>query len=143
MISLILYVIQRRKVLNNHQSKGLEDADNKESLSNLIVDSIQDIKGKRIVKLDLRHLDDRPADFFIVCEGESSVQVRAIANNISRRAKTELSFRASHVEGMDNCTWVLVDFFDVIAHVFHPEAREFYQIEELWNDAHTTEYEDI
>ena len=129
--------------MNNHQSNSAQAQEEKEILSDLIVDAIQDIKGKKIVKLDLRHLDDRPADYFIVCEGDSSVQVKAIANNISRRARNELSMRPTHVEGLTNAKWILVDFFDVIAHVFHPETREYYQVEELWNDAHTTEYEDI
>lgn len=125
------------------QSRASEVQDPQQDLSDLIVDSIQDIKGKNIVKMDLRHLDDRPADYFIVCEGDSSVQVKAIADNISKRAKQELAMYPSNVEGASGAKWILVDFFDVVAHVFHPEAREYYQVEELWNDAHTTEYEDL
>ncbi|MDX1685548.1 MAG: ribosome silencing factor [Saprospiraceae bacterium] len=129
--------------MSKTQSSVSSVVEDQENLNDLIVDSIQDIKGKNIVKLDLRHLEDRPADYFIVCEGESSIQVKAIAENISQRAKEELSVRPSHVEGKQGARWILVDFFDVVAHIFHPEAREYYQVEELWNDAHTTEYNDL
>lgn len=129
--------------MSNSQKSVSTGVGDQESLSDLIVDSIQDIKGKKIVKLDLRHLDDRPADYFIVCEGDSSVQIRAIAENISKRAKEELSMPPNHIEGKTGSNWILVDFFDVVAHVFHPEARAYYQVEDLWNDAHSTEYEDL
>lgn len=114
-----------------------------EQLNDLIVDSIQDIKGKKILKLDMRHLDDAPTDFFIICEGESTVQVKAIANNINFRLKKEADTLPAHLEGADSSHWVLVDYFNVVVHVFYPETREFYQLEELWSDAKVTEYEDI
>ena len=113
------------------------------SLNDLIVDSMQDIKASKLVKLDLRKLDDRPTDYFIICQAESSVQVKAIAQNIDSRVKTEMSMSPGHFEGKDGATWVLVDFFDTVAHVFDPETRDFYQLEELWGDAHVTEYEDL
>lgn len=121
-------------------SKLQNDADR---LNELIVDSMQDIKASKIVKLDLTELDDRPADFFIICEAESSVQVKSIAGNIYRRVKDELDTTPGHFEGKDGATWVLVDFFTTVAHVFHPDARAFYQIEELWGDARITEYADL
>ncbi len=113
------------------------------ALNDLIIDSIRDIKGKNIVKLDLRKLGEAPADFFIICEGDSTTQVSAIANNIEKRCKHEMGIMASHVEGKRESTWVLVDFFNVLVHVFHPESRTFYDIEELWSDGEVTEYQDI
>lgn len=114
-----------------------------ESMTDLIIDCIQDIKGKNILKMDLRQIDEAPSDFFIVCEGESSTQVNAIAGNIERRIKDEMGLRPAHTEGRTNSKWVLVDYFDVVVHVFHPETREFYEIEDLWRDAKITEYKDI
>jgi len=114
-----------------------------EELNDLIIDSIQDIKGKNIVKLDLRHLHDAPTDFFIVCEGESTVQVKSIATNVSARLKKEANNPPNHIEGTDSSQWVLVDFFNTVVHVFYPEAREFYQLEQLWSDAKITKYEDL
>ncbi len=116
---------------------------NTEALTELIVDCIQDIKGQNIVRMDLRELDEAPSDFFIVCEGESTTQISAIANNIERRLKQEHGLRASHVEGKSMSTWVLVDYFDVVVHVFYPETRRFYELEDLWSDAKTTEYQNI
>lgn len=112
-------------------------------ITDLIIDSIQDIKGKNIVKLDLRKLGEAPADFFIICEGESSTQVNAISGNIEKRLKYEQGLYPSHAEGRAVSNWVLLDYFHVIVHVFHPDARKFYEIEELWSDGETTEYQDI
>lgn len=112
-------------------------------ITELIVDCIQDIKGKNILRLDLRELDDAPTDFFIICEGESSTQVGAIADNIVKRLKDEARMRPSHVEGKQSSSWVLVDYFDIIVHVFYPETRRFYEIEDLWSDAKLTEYQNI
>lgn len=114
-----------------------------EALNDLIIDAIQDVKGKNIVKLDLRQLKERPTDFFIVCQGESIVQVRAIADKVRSRVKEEAGRRPNHLEGGTNSIWVLVDYFDTVVHIFHPEAREFYALENLWSDAQVTEYSDV
>jgi ribosome-associated protein len=108
----------------------------------LIIDSITDIKGKNIVQLDLRHLPDAPASFFIICEGESSTQIKAIAGNVERRAKQEAGQKA-HSEGQIGARWVLVDFFDVIVHIFDKDTRRYYELEDLWSDAKSTEYKNI
>lgn len=114
-----------------------------ETLTELIIDSIQDIKGQNILKLDLRELDDAPTDFFIICEGESSTQINSIADNVVKRLKEEADTRPAHIEGKQFSNWVLVDYFDVIVHVFYPETRRFYEIEDLWSDAKSTEYQNI
>mgnify|MGYP001804242223 CR=1 FL=1 len=82
-----------------------------EALNDLIVDSIQDIKGQNILKLDLRQLDDAPTDYFIICEGESSVQVRSIAENIQKRLKLEEGVLSSNSEGMQSAHWICLDYF--------------------------------
>jgi len=114
-----------------------------EALADLIIDSIQDIKGKRIVKMDLRQLDHAPTDYFIICEGESNTQVRAISQNIDKRIKEEFGIKPNHVEGLSDSKWILVDYFDLIVHVFYPETRAFYDIENLWSDADTHVYDDV
>ena len=112
-------------------------------LNALIVDSIQDIKGRRIVSLDLRDIEDAPADYFIICEAESNVQVRAIAENVRRRVRTEAQERAAHVEGLQASKWVCLDFFDTVVHIFNPDARSFYDLESLWSDAPATHYDEV
>ena len=112
-------------------------------LNHWIIDAIQDIKGKNIIKMDLRSLDDAPADYFIVCEGDSSTQVKAISNNIGQKLKEKMGIQPNHTEGIEGAKWILVDFFDTVVHVFYPETRSFYEIEELWGDAKITQYENI
>ena len=114
-----------------------------DALNALIIDSIQDIKGHNIIKLDLRHLDDAPTDFFIICTGESNTQVKAIADNVYLRIKKEGYSLPSHYEGQQNALWILLDYFSTVVHVFYKETREFYQLEDLWGDAIFTEYDNI
>lgn len=112
-------------------------------LNALIIDSIQDIKGKKISKLDLRHLHDAPANYFIICEGDSVVQVKSIADHVFRNLKTTANELPSSFEGATSANWVCLDYFDTIVHIFHRDARKFYQLDELWSDARLTEYEDL
>ena len=121
----------------------LQKVPDSDTLTNLIIDCIQDIKGQNIVKLDLREVGEAPTDFFIICEGESTTQISAIANNIHKRLKEEIGLSPSHREGLQSSKWVLVDYFDIVVHVFYPETREFYDIEDLWSDASITEYQNL
>lgn len=114
-----------------------------EELNVLIIEAIQEKKGLDIVRLDLRALEEAPTDFFIVCHATNENQVKAIANNIQYELKTKVNELPSHVEGLGNSVWVLVDYFDIIVHVFHKDAREFYNLEALWSDAKTTEYQNL
>ncbi len=123
------------------EAKKLEISN--DALNELIIDSISDIKGKSTVKLDLRDLDDGPTDFFIICSGDSNTQVRAIAENIKKRLKQEVGLPPSHYEGQQNARWICLDYFTTVVHVFYPETREFYGLEELWSDAVSTEYDHI
>jgi len=112
-------------------------------LQDLIIDCITDIKGKKIVLLNLKALDDAPADYFIVCEGDSTTQVRAIAGNIERRLRDEIKLRPGHVEGTQHAKWICIDYFDTVVHIFYPETRRFYDLEQLWSDAERIEYQDV
>lgn len=107
----------------------------------LILDSIQDIKGKNIVRIDLRQLDDRPAEFFFICEGDSTTQVASIAGNIQKRLKQEHQELPKTVTGGRHANWICLDYFDIVVHVFYPETRKFYELEDLWSDGVVTEYE--
>ena len=112
-------------------------------IADVIIDAIQDVKGKNIVKLDLRHIEDSPTQFFIVCEGDSTTQIRAITESISSKVKEVLGLSPSHKEGVDGARWILVDYFNTVVHIFFPETRAFYELEELWGDARVTQYENI
>ena len=114
-----------------------------EALNDMIVDGMQDIKAKRIVKIDLRKLYDAPTDYFIICEAESNVQVRAITDSIYRKVKENLQVTPTHIEGGLQSTWIVMDYFDTVVHVFLRETRAFYELEDLWSDGGTTEYADL
>lgn len=109
----------------------------------VILDSIQDIKGKNIVQIDLRKLHDRPAEFFYICGGESTTQVASIAGNIQKRMKNELGELPKTATGGRHANWICLDYFDVVIHVFYPETRKFYELEDLWSDGIVTEYDDV
>jgi len=112
-------------------------------VNDTIIDAIQEIKGEHIVKLDLRSLSESPTDFFIICDASSNTQINAIADNIQKRLKLEFSLVPSHLEGKTEGKWVLLDYFYTVIHVFYPETREFYELEDLWSDAKITEFKSI
>lgn len=111
------------------------------ALNSLILDCIQEKKGNDIVHIDLTHLEDSPTEQFIVCHGESSTQVKAIADFITDEVKQKTGQIPNHVEGQNNSFWILIDYFDIIVHVFYKETREFYKLEELWADGKVTSVE--
>ena len=113
-----------------------------EDLNDMIVDAMQDLKGKKIIKIDLRKLHDAPTDYFIICEGDSNVQVRAITDNVYRKIKENGQKSPTHIEGGTQSTWVVMDYFDTVVHIFHRDTREFYQLEDLWSDGIPTNYKD-
>ena len=114
-----------------------------EALSHLIVECLQDKKAYDIRLLDLRHLDDAPADYFIICEGSSNTQVKALSDYVQYEIKMRTGIYPGHVEGEANALWVLVDFFDIVVHIFYRETRAFYQLEDLWSDAKVTQFEEM
>ncbi len=129
--------------MNYLSREARREAVSDEQLNDLIIDCIQDIKGKNIVKLDLRQLKEAPADFFIICEGDSNTQIRAIGDRIEQRVRDEAHLKAYHVEGKDFGRWVLLDYYNTLVHVFHPEARAYYDLEDLWSDAQATSYQNL
>lgn len=108
---------------------------NSEILIDCIIKGMQEKKAKNITILNLTGLKSAPTDYFIICHGESDRQVEAIGNSIDEVVKKETGEDALHIEGMDNAEWVLLDYFNVVAHVFNLEKRQFYALEELWGDA--------
>ena len=99
------------------------------------VDLALDRKGVDIRLMDLRGVSNA-TDYFLLVNGTSDTHVRAIADNIIDELRKE-GVRADHIEGLRSGRWVLIDYIDFVVHVFHPQAREFYQLERLWGDAPT------
>lgn len=108
-----------------------------------IVEAIQNKKGHRIVTVDLRKLEVAPCEFFVICEGNSNTQVAAIADEIEEFVRTDLKVKPFAVDGEDNAIWICMDYSQIFVHIFQREAREFYDIEHLWEDAKITEIKDL
>jgi len=102
---------------------------------------IADKKGSEIVCLNLKKVKNNLCDFFVICEGNSSVQVSAIAKSVEEGVYKEIGEKAYHAEGYGNAEWILLDFVDVIVHIFQPDVRSFYNLEGLWADAESEEIE--
>jgi len=109
-------------------------------LHQLILDSVDDKKAEGIVSIDLTKITEAISDYFIICHADNMPQVRAIAEHVTYRVKTETNEYPLHKEGMQNLEWVLIDYFDIVVHVFYKEKRAFYNIEELWSDGIITNY---
>jgi len=103
-----------------------------------IIGGIEDVKGKEINILDLRDIENTVCDYFVICEGTSNTQVNAIVNSIQKKVSKTLQDKPWHVEGEDNAEWVLMDYVNVVVHVFQKHIREYYDIESLWGDAKVT-----
>lgn len=106
----------------------------KEELLHTIIEGILAKKGKDIISIDLSGLGHSVCDEFIIAHGDSGVQVRAIANHVEERVKEEFNYKVVHKEGYENLQWVLLDFSDVIVHIFDRDTRSYYRLEELWAD---------
>ena len=115
--------------------RGLQNLEQKREM---IIEAIQEKKGHEIVSIDLRQVEHAICECFIICHGESDTQVGAITDSIEKKLKEESGIRAHHVEGRQNSQWVLLDFFDILVHVFQEEFRSFYSLEELWADGIVT-----
>lgn len=105
-----------------------------------ILNAIKDKKGTEIVSLDLRKIDEAVADFFVLCEANSHVQIKAIADNIEDMVWKECDEKPYHTEYGQQ--WTLLDYVNVVIHIFQNEQRQFYNLETLWADAERTEHKD-
>ncbi|MDG1290825.1 MAG: ribosome silencing factor [Flavobacteriaceae bacterium] len=114
--------------------KSSEDA----LISNIIT-GIENVKGLDVRLLDLRDIENTVCNYFVVCSGSSNTHVNAIVSAIQKTVSKELKEKPFHTEGSDNSEWVLIDYVNIVVHVFQKHIREYYNIEELWGDAKTTE----
>lgn len=111
------------------------------NLVNVIVEGLLEKKAQEIQLLDVRDLTTL-TDFFIVCHGTSDTQIRALANSVTMKVKEELGETVWKQEGMDIKRWIILDYVNIVVHIFSKEKREYYGIERMWNDAKITEVKD-
>lgn len=120
--------------------KSVEEKDVKSKvLVDTIVDAIQDVKGKKIVIMDLRKIPNSVTEFFIICSGDSNTQVEGISSSVVRKTRENLEEKPWHKEGLNNSEWILLDYVNVVVHIFYRAVRDFYNLEDLWADAERTD----
>ncbi len=111
---------------------------NTDNLIAVIIKQIDEVKGEDIKLLDLREIENTVCDYFIICSGSSNTQVRAISNSIQKLVSKNLKDKPWHIEGEMNSEWILMDYVNVVVHIFQRQIREFYDLESLWGDAKIT-----
>ncbi|MAC62499.1 MAG: ribosome silencing factor [Flavobacteriaceae bacterium] len=116
----------------------LNNNDNASSLIDEIIKGIENVKGEEIQVMDLNNIENTPCKYFIICSGNSNTQVMAIVNSIIKKVSKKIQEKPLHTEGLEAAEWVLIDYINVVVHVFQRKTREFYNIEELWGDAKST-----
>ena len=104
-------------------------------LVKIIIESIKQHKGKEVVSLDLREIETAVCDFFIICHGTSNTHIASITENVRKDISKQMREKPWHTEGEANKEWILMDYFNVVVHIFNKEKRDFYKLENLWADA--------
>ena len=109
----------------------------KELLEN-IIKGIEEVKGYDITILNFTKLENTITDYFVICTGGTNTQVSAISNSVERFVRKNTKDKPWHIEGVDNQQWVLMDYVSIVVHIFQPEYREYYDLENLWGDVEIT-----
>lgn len=113
------------------------------TLADAIVEGMLEKKAHDVVVMDLTGISGAICDYFVICHGNSNTQVEAIADSIEDEVRKKTGEKKWHREGDDNAEWILIDYVNVVAHVFYKESREFYDLEKLWGDAQIKRYKDV
>lgn len=116
-------------------AKKINNLTESEVLAKLAAQGMDNKKGEDIVILDLRELQSAPANFFVICSGNVPSHVSALSDGVFEVIKKATGQNPHKVEGYDNAEWILMDYFDVVVHIFQKEKRDFFRLEELWADA--------
>jgi len=127
----IITALQERKISSTRLTRNSK-------LFKVIIKAILDKKGEEVISLDLKKIDEAVADYFVLCEAQSNIQMKAIADNIIEEVQKECGERPFHKEYGDS--WTLVDYVNVVVHIFQHEQRLFYNLESLWEDAPRVEH---
>ncbi len=108
-----------------------------------IIKGIEEVKGQNITLLDLRNIENTVCDYFIICDGTSNTQVSAISGSIQKSVSKKIKEKPWHIEGESNAEWILMDYVNVVVHIFQKSTREYYNLEELWGDAKITNFTEV
>lgn len=117
-------------------------SDETDVLLKSVIKGIFEKKGHNVLKVDLRKLENRIADYFVICHGTSKTQVSSLCDSVEDVVRKDSGEKPFHIEGLENSFWVLLDYGNVIVHIFLDEYRNFYSLESLWADAEIEAMED-
>ena len=106
-----------------------------EEIADKVVEALQDSKAHQIVKIDLRKIENCFCNFFVICHGTSGTHIAGMTDAVEEHVRKEINERPFHVEGQHSSQWVVLDYGDVVVHIFDKELRDYYQLEEFWADA--------
>lgn len=132
------FIANSEKKKKTKRPKKTQTREQTSTLLDSIVEGMQEKKAKNITILDLTKLDNRVCDFFVICDADSRTHVGSIADSVEDTVLKLTSEKAYHTEGHENCEWVIVDYINIVAHVFLKEMRDHYNLEALWGDAEIT-----
>jgi ribosome-associated protein len=121
----------------------IKDMNEFKQLLDCITEGIKDKKGKGIRIVDLTKVDDTICKYLVICEGNSPSQISAIYDSVRESARKGAGQKPVSVDGLRNCLWIAMDYVDVVVHIFLPETREFYDVDNLWEDADYTDIPDL
>jgi ribosome-associated protein len=124
-------------VTKQKTTRKKKSIDETQVLLDAIIFGLQEVKAHDIVSLDLKGLSYAMADYFVICHGTSNTQVQALADSVDREVLKLTGERPLHVEGNRNAKWILMDYINIVVHIFDQESRNFYALEELWADGIT------
>ena len=114
-----------------------------QDLIQTIIEGIQEKKGKQIVTADLSEIESSSALYFIICQGGSPAQVAAIADSVRETTLQKIGVKPFNYDGYKNAQWIVIDYGHIYVHIFQPEPRKYYNLEELWSDAKLTALPDV
>lgn len=124
---------------NTPKNMHIADAD----ISACIIDALQDKKAKSLVEMDMSALGVTLFDKFIICTATSNTHAEALADNVYHKVKESLGIMPRSIEGVANAQWILLDYFNIVVHIFLENVRDFYALDMLWADAAKKEYPDM
>lgn len=129
-------------VLTSRKKNGITKLTRNSKIFKSIIKAIQEKKGENIIALDLRKIPEAVADFFVICDATSTIQIKAIADFVEETVKKDCGENPYKHEGYNALQWVLIDYVNIVVHIMQPETRKFYKLEEMWSDAALTEHND-
>ncbi|MBX2930849.1 MAG: ribosome silencing factor [Chitinophagaceae bacterium] len=122
-------------VLTIPKKKAITRLTRNSKIFKTIIKAINDKKGENIVSLDLRKIPEAVADFFIICQASSTIQIKAISDFVDDQVKQHCKEMPYKQEGKQALQWILIDYINIVVHIMHPQARAFYKLEDMWCDA--------